>query len=263
MKYIINSSDYSTINSSFPSNHTFGFTNENGEILFDDLVISSYSDFDYNAIFESLFSKTLSEYLSSNATEYTYPKIYNLVDSSLADKHFHSINYKTELTSNLHPKRTFSKGELIKVEWYSDTDLTDLVLIVDVNYTRGELTLSTERTTTRTWINTDNQENPNKKITLKKYSISPVLMYKEAAVRRSNVIEELKYNLITLLSSDGSKTVAESAETGRLIMNSHKTAIDNYIQNYSLDLLTNIQLDLNPILTSNMKTYIIDYLTLV
>ena len=64
-------------------------------------------------------------------------------------------NYITDLTIRLHPKRTMVKGEVQKVEWFSDEATTDLILKVDINYTRDPLGFALDRTTIRTWINED------------------------------------------------------------------------------------------------------------
>ena len=65
-------------------------------------------------------------------------KILSLANAEAADKHFHNIDYTCELTQSLYPKRTLVQGELQLVEWYSDVGLTDLVLKVDIVYTRDE-----------------------------------------------------------------------------------------------------------------------------
>lgn len=132
------------------------------------------------------------------------PKIYSMTKGEASAKHFHNIDYKKELTSSLIPKRTTMQGEVVKVDWYKSLDQdgnpTDLVLTVDIVYTRDESGFATYRTTTRTWINEDGSENDDKKITLKYYYINHSEMIDEGTKRRGLLVSNIKLPVLTFMS---------------------------------------------------------------
>jgi hypothetical protein len=69
-----------------------------------------------------------------------------------------NLDYKTGLTSRLHAKRTIVLGEVTQVEWYQNYDGTtfsDLVIKVNILYTRDPMGLAIYRDTTREWYHED------------------------------------------------------------------------------------------------------------
>lgn len=141
---------------------------------------------------------------SDNDVELQVPKIISIAKAEAKSKHFHNIDYKKELTSSLIPKRTALQGEIVKVDWYKSLDQdgnpTDLVLTVDIVYTRDESGFATYRTTTRTWINEDGSENDDKKITLKYYYVNHSEMIDEGVKRRGLLVSNIKLPVLTFMS---------------------------------------------------------------
>lgn len=129
------------------------------------------------------------------------PKIMSL--SKEYSKHFHAINYIKGLSQSLIPKRTILKGEVQKVEWFKSLneqmEPTDLILKVDIIYTRDSSGFATSRTTTRTWINKDESENTEKKITTKFYFVNPSDMIDEGLRRRKLLVNNLQIPTMTFM----------------------------------------------------------------
>jgi hypothetical protein len=151
-------------------------------------------------------------------------------------KHFHAINYKTELMSNLYPKRTYVFGMLINVKWYSDIEQTDLVINVDVVYNHDVLGLATDRETTRTWYRPNGEAHPDVKVTTKDYTLNPQDQLDEAIRRRTNNVRQTNLWLIgavpslTALDSNiADKTQAEILVDGQSFFAKHETAKNVYV----------------------------------
>ena len=156
-------------------------------------------------------------------------------------------NYITDLTIRLHPKRTMVKGEVQKVEWFSDEATTDLILKVDINYTRDPLGFALDRTTIRTWINEDETENTNTKITKKLYTINLNDQIKEGIRRRSNIVDELKITVLnmmmnTILPASGLDQPAVVI-MGRDFMKKYQTDFNAFVDESNTDILADIQND--------------------
>jgi hypothetical protein len=157
-------------------------------------------------------------------------KIYRYVKKDVIKNHFHNINYKTQVEPRLHQKYTVEKGEVQKVEYYSDEALTDLILVVDVVYIRDTLNFATERTTTRTWIREDGTPHPETKITRKIYTIDVVDRIREAKKRRKNLIDILTSKVLGLLNQTiPDKTAQEIVTIGREFLATHKITFQNYV----------------------------------
>lgn len=159
-------------------------------------------------------------------------KIHDYVDNNKRNrkKAPKDLNYKTGLNINLHAKRTIVRGEVQKVEWYSDTGLTDKVIDVDIVYTRNPLGFADYRTTTRSWYRKNNTKDPDTKITTKYYSHNPADQMVEARKRRNLLIDVLKVTTMGLITAG--KTPAEAAALvaeGRSFMDDHHTEIRMFI----------------------------------
>ena len=97
-----------------------------------------------------------------------------------------SVNYKTQLTTRLHPVYTIDKGYLIKVEYYADhEDADSLILQVDVVYDDD----ARSRTTTRQYTTEHGDLGDYKKVGVKRYNARQ--WARVQIKRRQNVIEEL------------------------------------------------------------------------
>ncbi len=133
------------------------------------------------------------------------PKIYDIVQGEARHKHHHNIDYKKDISSGmtLIPKRTVTKGEVTKVDWYKTLDANqvpqDKVLTVDITYTRDATGFATFRTTARTWINRDGSENPDKKYTSKFYFVNPSDMITEGYKRRKLLVQSIQIPCLTFM----------------------------------------------------------------
>jgi hypothetical protein len=128
-------------------------------------------------------------------------KIYELAKFDAKAKHFHNINYKTELTQALYPKRTFVQGELQECIWYADQALSVPVIKVDISYNRGDTGFALDRTTTRFWYNVDGTLQTSTKVTTKVYSLNPMEMIVEGVTRRRNIIDNMKINALGMMQA--------------------------------------------------------------
>jgi len=153
-----------------------------------------------DVIFQATLSGTEESLLSTLVTNHVdgtcdqHVKIHNYI----AEHEDHTIydsptmhNYITGTTLKFFPKRTMIKGEVTRVDYFADEALTDLILRVDIAYTRDALYLAIERTVTRTWFREDNTPAPTQKFTKKIYTINIDDQMKEAHRRRQNVIDHL------------------------------------------------------------------------
>jgi len=160
------------------------------------------------------------------------PKIYDLTNSTA--KHFHDIDYIIEV--KLFPKRTIVKGEVISVSWFSDEIMTNLVLKADIVYTRDGAGFALHRTVTRTWINRDNTENEDKKITKKIYFHNPADMISEGLKRRKLLVNSVQIPTLTFmmeaLMPEG-KTNTEVLFMGRRFLDDYALDFNKFIENSS------------------------------
>jgi len=100
-------------------------------------------------------------------------------------------NYISGTTTKFFPKRTMIKGEVTCVDYFVDEALTDLILKVEIEYTRDALYLALYRTVTRSWAKEDGTLHPDAKLTKKVYTINIDDQIKEAHRRRQNIIDRL------------------------------------------------------------------------
>lgn len=153
----------------------------------------AYSFNGYQEVFDS-------EYVPFNQEDkyakiYRYIKEYEYRKSDAPIEH----NYVSGLSTSLYPRRTFVKGELQKVEWHSNTECSDLILKVDISYTRDPIGFAIERETIRTWVNEDETENKDKKTTKKNYTINEIDQIQEGIRRRGNIIKSLQKPILGLM----------------------------------------------------------------
>lgn len=181
----------------------------------------------------------VSEYVDVDPDVKT-PKIYDYVKSDMKNKHFHNINYKKELIQTLIPKRTVTKGEVTKVDWYSSLDAemspTNLVLTVNIIYSRDATGFATSRNTTRTWINKDESENEETKTTIKYYFINPADMIDEGLKRRKLLVNSIQMPMVTFMCEvlmPLGYTQEAVVLIGRKFMDQYETDLNNFVENSS------------------------------
>lgn len=196
-------------------------------------------------LFNKLFAADAITYLTPHDTGILMevPKICALYKGDMFSKHFHSMNYKTELSSNLYPKMTFSFGALTNVKWYSDEALTDIVLNVDVTYNYDVLGFATDRTVVRTWFMINDEAHPEDKVTFKNYTINPQGQLDEAILRRTNNLRQTNLWLIgavpglTILDPlITDVTLLEVRDDGVAFFEAHEMKSNVYVETGSLQL---------------------------
>lgn len=180
------------------------------------------------------------------------PKIYRYVE----DKSLHNLrvapvglDYITGLTTKLYPKRTFNKGELNLVEWYGDEEKTDLILKVEIDYTRNPLGFADYRTTTRTWYLENGEEASPKKITKKKYSDDMLGQIEEGIKRRGNLVKALQIPVLgSMLATIQIRTDENEQQRqnrvlllGRQFLAQHKSSFTNFIEDSNKDIIGEVE----------------------
>lgn len=170
------------------------------------------------------------------------PKILDMVTSGVRHKSVHDIDYKTEIASGMKliPKRTVTRGEVTKVEWYKTLDANqspvDLVLVVDITYTRDATGFALFRNTVRTWINRDGSEYADKKITTKFYFVNPSDMITEGYSRRKLLVQSVQIPVLTfmveVLTPLGYNQTSIVLK-GRAFMDDYESDFSKFIENSS------------------------------
>jgi len=77
---------------------------------------------------------------------------------------------------------------------------TDKIITVDIAYTRDATGFATQRTTTRKWINRDNSENAEAKLTTKLYFVNPAEMIIEGTKRRKLLVDSIQIPTLTFMT---------------------------------------------------------------
>lgn len=156
------------------------------------------------------------------------PLIESLSNQQAVD--FREIDY-TILPIHLHAERTFDKGELQAVTWYTDNTLTTPVLKVDIVYFRDTFDFPTHRVTTRTWYNEDGSLNPNTSVRTKYYDT--VSQQGEVKKRRENNILNMQAQTLSyMVITEGGDPLAVLA-LGKAYMDTVDTEINKYIKSGS------------------------------
>jgi len=169
------------------------------------------------------------------------PKIYSIVRDGIKSKHHTDINYKSvELTQSLIPIRTVTKGEVTQVDWYKSLDENnapqDKVIRVEVVYNRDASGFAISRTTTRTWINIDESDNEENKITHKHYFVNPSDQIDEGVKRRSLLVKSIQFpvlqgmmEVLMPLGFDKGTVILK----GRDFMDEYETEFNKFVDNSS------------------------------
>lgn len=137
---------------------------------------------------------------------------------------------------NLYPKRYILKGEIYKVEWYADSELTNLVLLVDITYYRDAAGFAISRQTRRRWVNNDDTFNTVEKITNKEYSINHNEMIKEGKKRRELLVDNLQIPVMQAMMSillPNSWTEEDVILRGRQFLDEYDVEFSKFIHNSS------------------------------
>jgi len=195
----------------------------------DQLSVAFFSDLDPTEL--AAFDVLINGFEDVDDYNSVTPKICGIAKAEAHTKHFHNINYKTEVRETLYPKRDFVEGELRTIEWFSDEALTDLIIRVDVAYTRDTAGFALHRTTTRTWYHINGTPNPETKITHKSYTININEMIQEGIKRRSNIVDLMKINALGMMQQvlTSTHTPEEIIGLGRDFLLLHKNVMNAFI----------------------------------
>lgn len=210
-------------------------------------VVMKFGDDDIRFTVDDTWDSTddanLDDFLSSfvdDDPEQKTPKIYDYVKSEAKGKHHHNIDYKKEIIGALIPLRTVSRGEVTKVDWYYNLNASmqpeNLILTVDINYTRDASGFALNRTTTRTWINRDGSNNVETKITPKFYFINTSDMITEGYRRRKLLVQSIQIPTLTFMT-EALVPLGYTPESvilkGRSFMDDYDSDFNRFVENSS------------------------------
>ena len=241
MIYRITESDFNAINAEMPDSLEFGYSGDDGLFYYDDAIFP-HIPFDLNITLMESVGKNYSDYVSSLSpiTDF-YCKIYRYFEEDdLKDldrtKPPLGHDYKTGLNVRLHPKRTTIKGEVVKVDYYADPGLTDIILVVEIEYVRDSLGFALSRTTNRRWALENGSFHETEKVTTKSYSVNAEDQIKEGIRRRQNIIDTLqpavlKFMFESLLPQGLSQM--QIVLMGRAFIDSHELEFDKFVKSSS------------------------------
>lgn len=157
-------------------------------------------------------------------------------------------DYKRGLTDTLFPKEYFNHGEMYKSEYFSDEAQTDLVIRVDILYTRDAMGFATNRTTTRTWILEDGTEHPDTKVTTKVYRMGTLGPIEEGIRRRGNIVKGLQMPILgmmigTISAKDGESEPERQTRCvmlGRRFLEQHKNSFTMFTEDSNRQIVEDV-----------------------
>lgn len=162
---------------------------------------------DGEKIVERFIEEDLYNRLATNLDEkikiYRYVSISEYDDLTIPPK---GLDYKTGLTTRLHPKPTIElNGLLTKMEFYASVEYKggeyiyhDLILEATFSYFKDPVSgFVFHRTKSITWYKENGQPHPDKKVMFKVYT--PTEMDEEAIQRRTNIVAMIKVELAQLI----------------------------------------------------------------
>lgn len=235
MIVIISSAHFNALQNTLPAGYDIGWEEEG--IYYHDSAMIPYLPFDINVTTQTAIGMSYSAFLAaSTPREQFYPKIYRYIDNKNGTYDEREVptghDYKAGLSIRLQPKRTTVKGEVVRVDYYVDKELTDKVLTVEVSYERDPLGFATGRTTTRRWVMENGDYHPNSKVTHKSYTINMEDQIREGIRRRQNIVNTVQPAvlgaMVSLLSGDYSRM--EILFLGRVFLDKFEIEFDKFIK---------------------------------
>lgn len=176
------------------------------------------------------------------------PDHYAVQDFDIPD---FGLNYKTGLTTRLHPKVLMTRGEVYRVEYYKTSTPTaagptyeDLVLFEDIVYMRDALGNAVMQTKTISWVCEDGTVCATTKVLVKVYTAAESI--REGLRRRGNIIDYLKGETIgRLMQTELPKgtTAPEVMDMGRVFLADEVDNIFNFVDGSSPDIYTSVTAD--------------------
>lgn len=239
-KYVIPNADRLTIlaNTNRPARHGFWYEDD-GVYYYNDNT-TQYLDFDYDAVFQTEFTKTLTEYLSSLGRKAK-------LKASTYVSEFANIKDVDYNLMWLKKERIFNKGELEQVNYWAEYDVStktysDLVIKEEITYNRDIGWYIQDRDKVISWMG-DDESIVDTKITKKFYT--PVEAAKAGEKKRANIISEVKVNVIGMIAATEAITVAEAEVLGMAFVEPLEIYMGNYIRGVTqpfIDAVTNTDL---------------------
>lgn len=142
-----------------------------------------------------------------------YCKLFRFMDITSGNEYEapRGHNYVLGLNTKLFPVRVFVQGELQSTYWYSDIEKEDLVLKVEVEYTRDGLGFAKTRKTVRTWIREDGTEHEWVKTSIKEYDM--LAQINEGIRRRGNIVKGIQMPVLGMMMQ-----TIQGKEAGEIIL---------------------------------------------
>jgi len=165
-------------------------------------------------------------------------KIMSVVSDTFNEADFKDIDYTIHPSPNLFPHRVFTKGELLRVDWFSDQNMTDLVLKTEMSYIRDPFGFAISRTTVRTWMDESGNPLPDQKITTKFYTHNPISQIEEGKRRRANIVNGIQLPTMGLMIESMSVAPYNYSQgqillIGRDFLDRHESEFKNFIESSS------------------------------
>ena len=147
---------------------------------------------------------SLIENFLDNDPEFAMPLIISYAKAEAATKHFHNINYKTELTVRLQKQSIILKGELQKVTWFRYMEYQTIngiptrvysvpVLKTETSWLRDASGFAIAKNPpVRTWYNEDGTENSEVKVMDDPYYYEDFEQIDEGVKRRTLLVKAIQ-----------------------------------------------------------------------
>ena len=207
-KYIIPESDRTQINNNTnrPSRHEFWYEDDS-EFIYDEST-TQYYDFDYDAVFQTEFTKTLTEYLASLGKK-AFIKAELYISDFVWD--ITNVDYRTLW---LKKEEVMTEWEVSQVNFWAEYDedtkvYSNKVVQEDIVFVRDTEWYVQNRTKNIKRINDDEtigKDKENKKY----YTMEQAAILWEN--KRSNIVVKVKTSTLGLLVQTGEATTVAEAE---------------------------------------------------
>lgn len=173
--------------------------------------------------------------------------LHDFVATPDLNRDIRTVDYRTGLTNRLHKViTTMHRGEVRRVDYYTDTEAVRKVLAVEVfadeelttpGYSRNTLGSPIERWTRRTWYLRDGSVAATK-VTHKTYTHDPVSQMREGIRRRSNTMDKLSVDVltayvVTTAANPAAPTLAEMGAAYEVVtayIDKYETGVSTFIR---------------------------------
>lgn len=176
------------------------------------------------------------------------PLIYQYAKAEAKNKHFHNIQYKTELTVRLQKQSVIEKGEMLKVTWFRNMEYQTInglptrvydtpVLETVTSWTRDASGFAIYKNPpVRTWFNEDGTRNEETKVMDDPYFYEDHEQIDEGEKRRSLIIKTIQKKVLSLMAEvliPTGYSIANIILMGRTFMDEYSLDFINFKGNSS------------------------------